>query len=247
VSTAFPDIPGFQVMRAIDARVNGSFDSLTPVERQALDYALVIENHSGQSACAYTVRVTYTESTGKKGVRTRQYFQCGQRANGMAILPGERRLVGLTTSTRLLQGGPVARVNFAGGYKPEVHALLASKQTVSVSLDLLVLDNGQVFGKDESASLSYLETYLASQRETAAIVNKELENGSSLASISQILMDFSRRRAESPAGTKDRWKAHAAADVLNRFLHLASASSADPLREGARCAIEAPSISLHRL
>ncbi len=251
VSLKAPDYSGLAVLRATDVGAHQIVASAlgpepSPEIVDLLPYSVVLRNDTGHTICGYTIRLSFVDAAGRSGGLKRQYFNFESTSNGMEIPPGTARLV-----TPVFSMGPdrmtsVRGISGSSGGLNEALSLknrLKSQTAVAVSVDLVVLDTGQVIGPDEGNTLSYLEGYLIGEREGAALVRTAFSTGGTLRQVSDQLEIMVRTLQEgNTAGAFDRL---ARAAVAKRLLKFAAQSQEALLNEVNRI-LAKPPITLHR-
>jgi hypothetical protein len=240
--------PGIRATRATEASVQSFVTSTVgatpPAEiARLLPYSLVLENNTTNTVSAYTLRLTFVDANGKSGSRNRQYFNFEPVSNGMEILPGTARLVTPINSLDT-KGASDTSPHSESGDATEVRNLLAaqlhSQVAVVVSLDLIVLNTGQVVGPDEGNTLSYLQGYLAGEHESASLVRTSLDAGESAQELSSRLTKLIGDLEDNKS-----FNTVARAGQVRRLLRLVGSSEEDLTKEADRI-LAKPSFTLYR-
>jgi hypothetical protein len=184
-------ITGVTLSPADANTVRASFAQAPRAELTSLlPYSVVLRNNSQYAIVAYTLHLSFVDQLGKVSGQNRMYYNLESKSNGMEIEPGSSRLI---TPIDSLSPSKVAGTGPSSSSTAELTSQIAGQKSVTVSLDLLVLDTGQVFGKDEFGTLSFLQGYVAGGQDAANLVETGLAGGSSLANISAQLGDLARR------------------------------------------------------
>ena len=122
-----------------------------------LPYSLVLQNNSSHAIVAYTLHLSFVDYADQLSGHNRLYYNLESKSNGMEVEPAGNRLVtpidALHLSSKVAGTGPLSNSAAA------LTSRIAAQKTVTVSLDLLVFDTGQVFGKDEFQTLSFLRGF----------------------------------------------------------------------------------------
>ena len=188
-----------------------------------LPYSLVLQNNTQHTIVAYTLYLSFVDHVGHSSGHNRMYFNLESKSNGMEVEPGSVRLV--TPIDALHPSTNVTGAGMGPGAATMLTSRIAAQKRVTVSLDLLVFDTGQVFGKDEFQTLSYLRGYISGGQEAANLVEIGLSGGSSLANIAAQLGSLARRTRN----TADP-DAMARASRSQRLAQIAGTGSLDRLR-----------------
>jgi hypothetical protein len=204
---------------------------------------VVLENNTSHTIRAYTLRLTFVNSSGESGGRNRQFFNFEAKSNGMEIPVGSARLI--TALHSLATNMPVNKISSSLGgssrASAELISVLRSQVAVVISIDLVVFDTGQVIGPNEGNTLSYLEGYLMGERETAAFVHAALLRGAALQEVSDQLNSLIARFDTGEAKEFDKLARASQARNLLRF-----ASSQDALLSETMRILAKPQITLYR-
>lgn len=204
-----PSFPGLRVSRATDPGVQAFVAAVLGTDPASqlvalLPYSLVLDNNTGYSIRAYVLRLTFVDSRGVGGGRNRTYFNFRAVSNGAEIPGGGTQLVTPSSSLRV---GPVTGRGWGGRASPssatETLQVLRSQASIVLSMDLIVFDNGDVIGPDESGALSYLKSWVRLEREMALLVDNRLRAGESPAAISQALQTLINETSNPALGTRE--------------------------------------------
>ncbi len=244
VSVKSPVFPGLTIVRPTDPGLQPLVSSALrpdPASELAglLPYSLLVQNNTPRTICAYTLRLTYVDVDGRSGGRNRQYFNFDPTVGGIRIPPGEIHLVTPSVSMKVYPQLKTASAQVsAGGSASRVLDALKSQTAVTVSMDLVVFDNGQVIGPDEGNTLEYLKLYLDTEREIASIVHSKLLAG---ASVQQVADDLARLEKANSDVLADIVRAGRARNLLR----LTRISREELLKEVVRVAAS-PAVSFDR-
>lgn len=185
------NVPGVSLLPAnsnsalasVNQALNAGLSSLLP-------YSLVLQNNSRHMIVAYTLHLDFADQAGRLSGHNRVYFNLENKSNGMEVEPGGIRLV--TPVDALHLSGKATGIGPSQRDAAALTSQIAAQKTVTVSLDLLVFDTGQVFGKDQFQTLSFLRGYISGGQEAANLVETGLANGSSPVNIAVQLKNLAR-------------------------------------------------------
>lgn len=184
---SFPDI---DVKLATDVSVDPYVSALVnaptfKLPRDVMRFSVVIENKGPQRIIAYSLRVSYVDVLGKTGGINRHHYNLSNTDNGVEILPGSRQIVTPFDSYRAQQVPRGKEVSTSSGSPQGERArnavdFVLKQSTVSVSIDLIALENGRTLGPRQTGSFAFLSSLLTHGRETLAFIDQSSSKGVSL-------------------------------------------------------------------
>jgi hypothetical protein len=245
VSLKSPSVPGLRVFSAADPAVRAFTSSVVgstlPDSSQLLPFSLVVDNATGQTIIAYTLRLSYVDKDGHSGGHNRTYFNFDYVSNGMELPSGSMRLVTPLVSLGSTTSVPSQRSSTADARSNDVSDLanyLHTQAAIVTALDLVVLEDGTVFGPDEGGTLSYLQSFLIAEREVAALVDRAVREKRSLLDVAVALeqqaRDLTANRGVAPYANVAR------ASQVTRFAGLCKAPHEVLLRDIQRVLTKKP-------
>lgn len=220
-SYKFPSHPGLLIRPATAV---ASIRATQP-EQDPLTYSVVIENATRSAVLAYTLRISYTDPDGKKRALNRQFFNFSAKSNGVEIPLGAAKIVSAMKTRGLSQQPDERAVSNAlsarHGADAEFARELATKSSVVVSVDLVVLDSGLVIGADEGNTLQYLTGYLNAERELVRFIKRELGRATSAEEIAKQLAEIGTIRSAEGKPSRERHAQWARARELAQLVSTA--------------------------
>lgn len=204
---------GIRSMPARDAAMRSMLgSSLQEIQASGLEpYAIAVFNDTDKTIISSVLRTTVVDQSGKTRTRETLFNNLRLRPNG-GVIPNGMEVA--AKSSRVLAPGKSyadsdrppsgvatsssgSQYTAIGGSSPlamsKAQEELAQQQSVVVSLDLVVYEDGRVVGPDEGRLLHNIRTQLQVERDLALSVKQSLASNKDFA----VVLDLLKRKAET--------------------------------------------------